>query len=88
MTIQAPNLGTETNRRLSLSYSMNNYNVSTTANGNSVTADTDGNIPILNKLVIGKAVYNNLEQLNGTIKKASYYPKALTNNEIIDLTEE
>jgi len=88
MIIQTPNLGTETNRRLSLSYSMNDFNVSTTANGNSVNADTSGNIPILNKLVIGKAIYNNLEQLGGTIKKVSYYPKALTDNEITDLTEE
>ena len=91
MAIQIPSLGSETNRRLALSYNMNDYNISTSANGNSVNKDISGNIPIIDSndgLKIGKNAYtSSLQQLGGTIKKVSYYPIALTDNEIVDLTE-
>jgi hypothetical protein len=92
MAIQIPSLGSETNRRLALSYNMNDYNISTSANGNSVNKDISGNIPIIDSndgLKIGKNAYtSSLQQLGGTIKKVSYYPIALTSNEIQDLSEE
>ena len=91
MAIQIPSLGSETNRRLALSYNMNDYNISTSANGNSVNKDISGNIPIIDSndgLKIGKNAYtSSLQQLGGTIKKVSYYPIALTDTEIVDLTE-
>ena len=68
-----------------LSYTNDNTNLS--VDGNAVSNDSAGTIPIVDRLNIGNG-YSNSDTLNGHIKKLSYYPKALTNNEITDLTEE
>jgi hypothetical protein len=68
-----------------LSYTNDNINLS--VDGNAVVNDSAGTIPIVDRLNIGNG-YINANTLNGHIKKLTYYPKALTDNEIIDLTEE
>jgi len=68
-----------------LSYTNDNTNLS--VDGNAVSNDSAGTIPIVDRLNIGNG-YINSNTLNGHIKKLSYYPIALTDNEIIDLTEE
>ena len=68
-------------------YSYTTDNFSAVANGGTVIVDNYGILPTADRLWIGS--YNNSSFFaNGTIKKLSYYPIKLTNNEIIDLTEE
>ena len=68
-------------------YSYTTDNFSAVANGGTVIVDNYGILPTADRLWIGS--YNNSSFFaNGTIKKLSYYPIKLTNNEIIDLSEE
>ena len=54
--------------------------------GSLVNTDTSANMPFVNQLNIGFDA--SIQYRNGTIKKLSYYPLRLTNNELQDLTEE
>jgi len=69
-----------------ISYKRDDF--SATANGLSNVTDTSGNVPIVDTLTIGRRWDLNINRLSSTIKKVSYYPKALTDNEITDLSEE
>ena len=62
--------------------------VAFTANGISTLTDTAQIMPNVTQVGIGNRAYQNTFSLTGTIKKIAYYPKKLTDNEIIDLTEE
>ena len=65
-------------------YKQNNF--SATSNGGTVLTDTTGNVPSgMGILTIG-ATTTNGAPLNGTIKKLSYYPIALTSANLIALT--
>jgi hypothetical protein len=65
-----------------LAYRNNDVNLTTeTTSG----IDTDVVIPTVINFSIGE---QNTGYLNGTIKKLAYYPLRLTNNELVDLTEE
>jgi len=69
-----------------ISYKRDDF--SATANGLSNVTDTSGIVPIIDTLTIGRRWDIGINRLSSTIKKISFYPKALTDNEIIDLTEE
>lgn len=81
--ITANILSENSNRKLILSYKTNDF--AFTANGTTVLTDTNGQVPVVSRLLIGNATYGAL--LNGTIKKIAYYPITLTDNEIQDLSE-
>ena len=56
-----------------------------TANGSTVTTDTSGSIPTVNKMAIGST--NTLAAIwCGHIRKVAYYPKRLTNDRLKSLT--
>jgi hypothetical protein len=66
---------------------INSYKVDDFAavlNAGTVATDTSGTIPVVNQLVIGDINGNN--KWVGTIKKISYYPARLTNQQIVALT--
>ena len=68
-------------------YRLNDFDF-VTSDTNIVGSDISARIPInINRFTIG-TTNNAFNSLNGHIKKIAYYPIALTNNEIIDLTEE
>ena len=69
-----------------ISYKRDDF--SATANGLSNVTDTSGIVPIIDTLTIGRRWDIGINRLSSTIKKISFYPIALTDNEIIDLTEE
>ena len=60
-------------------YKVNDFAIS--ANGLSVSLDTSGTIPTVDRLSIG-ATGSGTVQLNGYIRSISYYPKALTSAEL------
>jgi hypothetical protein len=64
----------------SLAYATNN--VGNSVNGQAVSTDTSVILPIVNQLVIGGATNN----LNGHIRKLSYYPIRCTNAQLQGLT--
>ena len=55
-------------------------------NGSQVGTDTSLEIPTVSELNIGSDQANS-NQLNGAIKKLIYFPRRLTNNELIKLTQ-
>jgi hypothetical protein len=55
-------------------------------NGSQVGTDTSLGIPTVSELNIGSDQANS-NQLNGSIKKIIYFPRRLTNNELIKLTQ-
>jgi hypothetical protein len=60
-----------------------------TANATVVASSVSSSHPILSALRIGRpSLSSSPRELNGTIKKLAYYPLRLTNNELVDLTEE
>jgi hypothetical protein len=69
--------------KLAATYEFNNFAVST--NGVSASTDTSGIIPVVNQLRIGSR-FDGSFNLNGTIKKISYYPARLTNEQLQSLT--
>jgi len=65
---------------------LKNNDYATSTNGSVVVVDALGTMPSgINVLDIGKT-YLNLQTLNGTIKKISYYPQRLTNENLQALT--
>jgi hypothetical protein len=68
-------------------YRLNDFDF-VTSDINIVGSDISARIPInINRFTIG-TTNNAFNSLNGHIKKIAYYPIALTDNEITDLTEE
>jgi hypothetical protein len=64
----------------SLAYATNN--VGNSVNGQAVSTDTSVILPLVNQLVIGGATNN----LNGHIRKLSYYPLRVSNTNLVALT--
>jgi len=75
------------NRKVALAYKTNDASMS--ANGTGTSTDTSILIsPEIYKATIGYiGAYQTVGGLNGYIKKISYYPTRLTNDEITDLSE-
>jgi len=57
----------------------------TTMNGYSVDADTSVTIPTVTTVYIGNI--NSGAKINGHVKRIQYFPKRLSNNELIELTK-
>lgn len=71
-------------RKVALAYANNNSN--TAVDGNVSTEDTQCTIPAVSQFRIGGISTSN-NVLNGHIKKIAYYPKRLSNQELVDMTE-
>jgi len=72
-----------TNYKMSMAYAVNS--VAVTAHG--VTqVDADCTIPVATTAAIGNRVLSTTSNINGTIKKLSYYPQRLTNTQLQALT--
>ena len=54
--------------------------------GQSTLTDTSGTIPVVNQLRIGGLPYLSNFELNGCVRKLSYYPLRLSNTELVALT--
>jgi hypothetical protein len=65
-------------------YKVNDF--AATANGNSVGVDSDGVLPVVDRMKIGFSSFAGVFALNGTIKKIAFWPKRLTNTELAALT--
>jgi len=65
-------------------YAVNDFSV--VSNGGSAGTDTLGVLPVVNRLIIGANAAGTGTFLNGTIRKLAYYPKRLSNTEIVALT--
>jgi hypothetical protein len=58
-----------------------------TTNAESITTDTSGIVPVVTSFEIGlHRIGNPTQRWNGTIKKISYYPARLTNEQLQSLT--
>ena len=68
--------------KASLAYKANDF--SATSNGAAPILDTSGVVPVVSQLTIGSI--NNATHLNGTIKKLSYFPRRLSNEELQEMT--
>jgi hypothetical protein len=66
------------------SYSINNFSAAFDTSSQ-IQRDTNGSIPTVNRLRIG-ALRGGVYPLNGTISRLTYYPIALTSNQLINLT--
>jgi hypothetical protein len=64
-------------------YKVNNF--AGVLNGGSVSTDTSGTIPVVDSAFIGSRSGSD-RFLNGTIKKLAFYPKRLSNIELVGLT--
>lgn len=62
-------------------------NCATSANGAAVVADTSALIPVVNQLSIGFAPYFSASRINGHIRRLAYYPRRLTNDQLVALTQ-
>jgi hypothetical protein len=71
-----------TNNKISFGYKTNDFAIS--ANGATVSTDTDGGIPTVNTLNF--ALLNGTSPPNITIKKLAYYPIRVTNTNLQSLT--
>ena len=68
---------------VTLAYKVNDFGSS--FNGAAAGTDTSGNVPVVSQFGIGQS-YSNLNLLNGTIKKISYYPIKATSAQLQALT--
>ena len=75
--------GANTQYKSAVSYKINDF--AFTLNGATVGTDTSGYVPNVNQLYIGWRPSASRPVI-GTIKKIAYYPKRLTNAEIVSLT--
>lgn len=76
----------KTQYKQSLSYSLNNFSGNT--NGDIIYRDISGILPSsLNSLGIGGSPYTTSVQLNGTISRLTYYPRALKPSQLQYLTQ-
>jgi hypothetical protein len=79
------NSGTKAlNGKIAIVYKTNDFAIS--GNGGSVGTDTAGTLPAIVQLSIGVRDVTTASYINGTIKKLTYYPKRLTNEELQGLT--
>jgi hypothetical protein len=78
-----PVLSSGTFNKFSVAFQTNN--VSGTINGQAVATDNNCLIPNVTSLTIGNNVINT-QPLNGTIKKITYYPQRLSNEQLQGLT--
>lgn len=68
-----------------LAYKVDDF--ATAANGASALTDTSGTVPTsMTTLGIGGAIYTSSVQLNGHIRRIAYFPRRLSNAELIGLT--
>jgi hypothetical protein len=65
-------------------YKVNNF--AGVLNGGSISTDTLGTIPVVDSAFIGSRSGND-RFLNGTIKKLAFYPKRITNTELVGITQ-
>jgi hypothetical protein len=72
-----------TQYKTAIAYQVNNF--AACLNAGTVSTDTLGTIPVVDRLLIGQRISGN-GVINGTIKKLAYYPKRLTNEELQGLT--
>ena len=70
--------------KYSTSFKENYFAVS--IDGGSVATDTAGTLPTVDQFLIGGLVATPGYDLNGHIKKLAYYPKALTDAELVGIT--
>jgi hypothetical protein len=70
------------NRRTAGAYKVNDFAVST--NGGTVATDTLGTIPTVDRLRLGERVAGN--NLNGYLRRITYYPRRLSNAELVSIT--
>jgi hypothetical protein len=68
----------------SMAYKTNDF--SSSINASTVLTDTTGTVPTVNKMDIA-AEYTGNVTLNGTIKKVAFYPKRLSNTELVGITQ-
>jgi hypothetical protein len=69
--------------RLATAYKLNDFAVC--LNGGTVATDTSATVPASNKLQIGSRLALNY-WANGCIRRIAYYPRRLTNAELVALT--
>jgi hypothetical protein len=69
-------------RRTAGAYKVNDFAVST--NGGTVATDTLGTIPTVDRLRLGERVTGN--NLNGYLRRITYYPRRLSNAELQTIT--
>ena len=69
--------------KISFAYKVNDFAAS--FGGNAVLTDTNGLLPIVDRLFIGD-VLTTTRTLNGTIKRLAFYPKRLSNTELQGIT--
>jgi hypothetical protein len=75
---------TAQNYKIALAYEANNAGIS--ANGSAVTTDTSVTLPVgISNLRIGSTV-TNLQFVNSTISRIAYYPRRLSNAELVSIT--
>jgi hypothetical protein len=63
-------------------YKVNDFAVS--VNGGTVGTDTSGSVPVVTQMQIGNLITT--RELTGNIKKIAFYPRRLTNQELVGLT--
>jgi hypothetical protein len=68
----------------SVTYKTNDF--ASSINASAVLTDTNGTLPTVNKMDFA-AEYTGNVTLNGTIKKVAFYPKRLTNTELVGNTQ-
>ena len=79
-----PNAASALTRRLATNYQLNNF--AACVNGGSVSTDTSGIVPTVNQLRIGDRVAGGTQNLNGTIKRLTYWPTRLSNTTLQSIT--
>ena len=72
-----------TTYKTAFGYKVNDFAM--TINSNTVSTDTTGNVPVVDRMFIGTAGTGGVV-LNGTIKKLAYYPLRVTNTQLQALT--
>jgi hypothetical protein len=77
---------TDKNKKQAFAYKVNDFAAS--VNNSAVSVDTLGTVPVgVNQAAIGSSsAQAGAGSLNGTIKKIAYYPKRLTNAELVSLS--
>jgi hypothetical protein len=69
--------------KVAFAYALNNF--AATEDGDTPVTDTVGTVPIISKVSIGMA-YNSTLPINGHIKSIQYFPRRLSNQQLVDLT--
>jgi hypothetical protein len=69
--------------KIANAYKVNDF--ASSVNGGSASTDSSGIVPVVSALGIGATTSPSIA-INGTMKKLAYYPKRLTNAELVSLT--